>query len=144
MSRSYYTLLSQGILSDTESQNVLEAVFSLNYEKIKEFKLIDENYEKADIFVEIDETAKKTWYRFLGLSSIEDRWQRREEFYQFKNIFQQYIISVQKKAEWLYPLADSIVSGIFHISLDILEMYYKAEGHGDTGFITQGDSYAMW
>ncbi|NLK28993.1 MAG: CRISPR-associated helicase Cas3', partial [Clostridiales bacterium] len=49
MSRSYYTLLSQGILSDTESQNVLEAVFSLNYEKIKEFKLIDENYEKADI-----------------------------------------------------------------------------------------------
>ena len=48
----------------------------------------------------------------------------------------------QKKAEWLYPLADSIVSGIFHISLDILEMYYKAKVV-ILWFITQGDSYAM-
>lgn len=144
MSNSYYTLLNQGILADTESNNVLEAVYSLNYEKVQEFKLIDENYEKADIFVEIDETAKETWERFLGLSSIEDRWQRREEFYRFKNTFQQYIISVQKNAKWLYPFADRIVSGIFHISLDIVDMYYKTEEHGDTGFITEGDSYAMW
>lgn len=144
MSKSYYTLLNQDMLSDTEWQNTLEAVFSLNYEKIREFKLIDQDYEKADIFVEIDDKAKETWDRFLGLSSIEDRWQRREEFYGFKSTFQQYIISVQKNAKWLYPFADSKVGEIYRISQDIVEMYYKTEGHGDTGFITQGDSYAIW
>jgi hypothetical protein len=33
---------------------------------------------------------------------------------------------------------------IYHISLDIVDTYYKAEGHGDTGFVTQGDAYAIW
>ena len=144
MSNSYYKLLNQGILSDAESQNVLDAVYSLNYGKISEFKLIDENYEKVDIFVEIDETAKEIWNRFLNLSSIEDRWQRKEEFLNFKNVFQQYIISVQNNAKWLYPFADDMAGGIFHISLDIVDYYYKKEGHGDTGFVTQGDSFAAW
>lgn len=144
MSSNYYRLLTQGILSDAESENILEAVYSLNYEKIQEFKLIDENYEKADLFVEIDEKAREIWNRFLELSNIDDRWKRREEFYRFKNIFQQYIISVQKKAEWLSPFAGNMIGGIFHISLDIVDMYYKVEGHGDTGFITQGEAYAIW
>lgn len=144
MSSSYYKLLNQGILSDSESQDVLEAVCSLNYEKIQDFRLIEENYEKADLFIEIDEKAREIWNRFLGLSNIEDRWERREEFYRFKNIFQQYIISVQKNAEWLYPFADSVAGGVFRISLDIVDTYYKAEGHGDTGFVTQGESYAIW
>ncbi len=144
MSNSYYRLLDQGILSDTESQDVLEAVYSLNYEKIRDFKLINENYEKADLFVEIDETAQELWNRFLHLNDIEDRWQRKEEFYRFKNIFQQYIISVQKDAKWLYPFADSMVGGIFHIGLDVVDSYYKVEGKGDTGFKTEGDSFAVW
>lgn len=144
MSNSYYELLNQNILSDTESQNALEAVFSLNYEKIREFKLIDENYEKVDIFVEIDEKAKQTWERFLGLSSIDDRWQRRENFFEFKNTFQQYIISVQKNVKWLLPFTDDMAGGIFHINLDIVDTYYKSEGKGDIGFKTEGDTYAMW
>jgi len=144
MSNSYYKLLNQGILSDAESQSVLDAVYSLNYASISEFKLIDQNYEKVDIFVEIDETAKEIWNRFLSLSSIEDIWQRKEEFLNFKNLFQQYIISVQNNAKWLYPFADDIAGGIFHISLDVVDYYYKKEGHGDTGFVTQGDSFAVW
>lgn len=144
MSRSYYELLNQGILTDAESHDVLTAIFSLNYEKIKKFRLIDENYEKADLFVEIDETARELWHRFLHLREIEDRWQRKEEFYRFKNIFQQYIISVQKDANSLSPFSNHMVGGIYHISLDIMDMYYKSEGHGDTGFVTQGDAYAIW
>ena len=80
----------------------------------------------------------------MVLSDIEDRWERREEFYQFKNVFQQYIISVQKNVKYLYPFADSMAGEIYHISLDIVDTYYKAEGHGDTGFVTQGDAYAIW
>lgn len=144
MSSSYYKLLNQGILADTESENVLDAVCSLNYEKIQDFRLIEENYEKADLYIEVDEKARELWNRFLGLSNIEDRWERREEFYRFKNVFQQYIISVQKNAEYLYPFADSMAGGIYHISLDIVDLYYKVEGHGGTGFVTQGDSYAIW
>jgi len=144
MSSSYYKLLNQGILSDAESENVLEAVYALNYEKIQDFKLIDENYEKADLFIEIDEKAREIWNRFLELSKVDDRWERREEFYRFKNPFQQYIISVQKNARWLYPFADSMAGGIFHISLDVVDTYYKGEGHGDTGFKPEGDAYAIW
>ncbi|MEA4926817.1 MAG: CRISPR-associated helicase Cas3' [Syntrophomonadaceae bacterium] len=144
MSSGYYKLLNQGILSDAESQNVLEAVYSLNYNKIREFKLIDENYEKADIFVEIDATAREIWNRFLNLSKIEDKWQRKEEFYRFKNIFQQYIISVQNNAKWLYPFASDMVGGVFHISLDIADVYYKKDGHGATGLVTYGDAHAIW
>lgn len=144
MSNSYYKLLNQGILSDTESQNVLEAVYFLNYDKIQDFKLIDENYEKVDIFIEINEEARGIWNRFLGLSDIEDKWQRREEFYRFKNSFQKYIISVQNNAEWLNPFKANMVAGLYNISLDVVDTYYKVKGKGDTGFITQGASYAIW
>lgn len=140
MSNSYYELLNQGILSDAESQAVLEEVCSLNYEKIREFKLIDEDYGKVDIFVEIDEMAQGLWIRFLGLNEIEDRRQRKEEFYRFKSAFQQYIISVPKKAERLGSLEDSIVGGIYHIGLDKVGAYYDVEGNGETGFIIEGDS----
>lgn len=144
LSNKYYQLLNQGILSTTESQTVLEAVHSLNYAKISEFKLIEESYEKIDIFVEIDENAREVWNKFLALSEIEDKWKRKEEFYRFKNEFQQYIISVQKNPKLLYPFANSIVGGIIHINMDIVDIYYKTEGKGDTGFQTEGDTIAVW
>ncbi len=144
MSNSYYKLLNQGIIADNESENILQAVCSLNYKKIQEFRLIEENYEKADLFIEIDEEAQDVWNKYLALSDIADRWQRREKFYRFKNKFQQYTISVQKQAKWLQPFADSMVGGIFHIDLDIVDTYYKREESGGTGFVTEGDSYAIW
>jgi len=67
LSSDYYQRLSQGIISTTESQTVLEAVYSLNYAKIGEFKLIEESYEKIDVFVEINEKAKEVWKKFLAL-----------------------------------------------------------------------------
>jgi len=144
LSNCYYETLHDGVISDADSQNVLEAVWSLNYKRIQDFKLIDEGYEKVDIFVEIDEKAQETWRRFINLGNIEDKWQRREEFYRFKNTFQQYIISVQKQAEWLNSFTDTMVGGIYHISSGIADTYYKREGYGDTGFVTEGDSYAIW
>lgn len=144
LSLSYYKLLNQGLLSDTESQGVVEAVYSLNYPMISEFKLIHENYAKVDIFVEIDEEAKKVWNRFLRLKDFKDRWQRKEEFYRFKNVFQQYIISVQCNAKRIKPLSENVVGGILHMGLDTVDAYYKMEGKGDTGFITEEDIDVIW
>lgn len=141
MNNSYYQYL-QGVISDGESNDVLKLIWRLNYTEIGNFKLIDNDYEKGDVFIEVNEEAREIWKKFVDLITIEDKWKRREQFYLFKADFQKYIISVQVNG--LRVHTSSIVSGIAHIDLDYVDMYYRREGHGETGFITEGNSFAIW
>ncbi len=58
-------------LNQTESSEILEAVAKLKYDKqnsdelaISDFRLIQEDYPKIDVFIEYDETAVKVWREF--------------------------------------------------------------------------------
>lgn len=63
---------------------------------ISNFKLIEEDFFKIDIFVEIDEDASKVRDKFCEVKSIKDPLKKKKEFLKIKNQFYDYVISVSK------------------------------------------------
>ncbi|MEM3334338.1 MAG: CRISPR-associated helicase Cas3' [Thermoplasmata archaeon] len=64
--------------STDDSKNILNHIFLLEYKETGNFKLIEEDYEKADIFVEIDDNAKEIWNKFdkiMNEKNIKKRWE---------------------------------------------------------------------
>lgn len=123
-------------MSDDDSQGILQAVSNLNYDEVSRFQLIEE-YDKVDIFVEVDEEASKIWRKFAELQEIGDFRERKKMFQSLKADFYQYVISVSTKraAENLPPE----VAGFRFISREQLAEFYDSE----TGFIEKR-SYSAW
>jgi CRISPR-associated endonuclease/helicase Cas3 len=63
---------------------------------ISSFELIEEDFFKIDIFVEIDKDATKAWEKYCEIKNIEDLLERKKEFLKIKNQFYDYVISVSK------------------------------------------------
>lgn len=116
--------------SQDKSKNLISYLEKLEFSCVKsEFKLI-ENFEKIDVFVEVDDYAKEIWVKYKEISEIEDRFKRKSEFLVIKPEFYSYIISVDPKklgnivldSEWLG-----------YLNMDDLNRKYDLE----TGFIKQ-------
>ncbi len=76
-------------------QEMIDYILRHRYSEIpKKFKLIEENYPKVDVFVEIDENATEILKRYRELSEIEDRFERKNEIERIKKILYNYVISV--------------------------------------------------
>ncbi len=135
LSRNYFQEVKRR-LSEDESKNILRAIFNLDYGEIGRFQLIEE-YEKVDIFVEIDEEAPAVWQKFVEFRNIEDFYKRKKAFHSLRANFFQYVISVsaKKAAENLPPE----VAGMRFVSRSQIVEFYDAE----TGFIDKG-GYSTW
>lgn len=84
------------------SRELLEAVCKLRYDtddnkdgklSISHFQLIEEDYLKKDIFIELDGDAGKIWNQYLRLKEVEDPFLRKKTFDKIKADFYQYVIS---------------------------------------------------
>ncbi len=105
ISQQYFEILNH-ITSDDVSEKLLEYVSKLYYEyaftyneeeKDKYyFRLISEDYQKIDVFVEVDEEAQKIYRQYEALKQLPV-FERKEEFNNFKKDFLSYIISIPKK-----------------------------------------------
>jgi CRISPR-associated endonuclease/helicase Cas3 len=104
----YRYILERG--SQDKSSDLLRYVEKLNFSDIKkEFKLIENGYEKTDVFVEINEYAKEIWDEYQEIKEIENRFERKNAFSLIKSDFYKYVISVDSKklgktfmdSEWL-------------------------------------------
>ena len=104
----YKYLLERG--SQDKSSELINYIRKLNFSDIKhEFKLINNGYEKIDVFVEIDEIAGEIWEKYQEIRTIENRFERKEAFSAIKADFYNYVISVDPKklgktvmdSEWL-------------------------------------------
>lgn len=62
------------------------------------FQLIRSEFETVDVFVEIDDEAKKAWAKYEAVMKIEDRFERKDAFAGIKKEFNQFVISVPKTA----------------------------------------------
>lgn len=135
LNRQYFQELKSR-MSDDNSKEFLEYLSTLNYEEVGRFQLIDE-YDKVDLFVEINDEASQIWQEFVKLHAIVDIRKRKEMFQSLKGVFYQYVISVSKRkaAENLPPE----VSGFRFVSYDQIVEYYDFE----TGFIEKG-GYSSW
>lgn len=95
LSSYFERILERG--SNDSSKDKINAMRWLKFSEIAEFKLIKDEYQKIDVFVEIDDNAKKIWNEYKKIKEIENRIKRKEEFLRMKKEFYSYIISVDKK-----------------------------------------------
>jgi len=83
-------------MSNVDSENIIENVNQLKFNEISKFKLIEEkDYYKKDVFIEIDDNAKKIWSKFIEIRKLP-LFERKTEFLNIKKEFYDYVISVPK------------------------------------------------
>jgi len=123
------------------SRELLSAVHKMKYESvdgstcIADFKLIEQDYPKVDVFIELNEEAKQIWQRYDEIRKIEDKFERRLQFSRIKADFYRYTVSVPMGINNIPPE----VAGFRYVSTNVLNEYYDE----NTGFITRG-AMAIW
>ena len=124
-----YFLLVNESSTDQISREILENLYKLEFQETGNFKLIEDDYEKIDIFIEINENAKKIWNEFVKILDIDDPILKRKKFLNIKKSFYDYIISIPKNKanDVLYNERIGYVSlGKINSKYD-LETGYKSE-----------------
>ena len=129
---TYYKEVVDKKSSDT-SRDFIDAICSLKYtgedekKSIEDFKLIEEEYQKIDIFIEQNEEAERLWGRYCDLKEIKSIIERRIEFSRIKAAFYKYVISVPlNRLENIPP----VINGFAYVGKNVLKDYYEE----DTGF----------
>lgn len=125
------------------SARFLEAITRLKYDSeddtvsISDFKLIEEDYIKRDVFIEIDEEAHDIWRRYTDLKNIDDLFLRKNIFDSLKADFYQYVVSIPINVKNIPPLFGE--TG--YVKQPVLNDFYNKE----TGFITKDTkSIVIW
>jgi len=130
----YFDKVNQG-KADDKSKEILGYVKKLTFSELNKFKLIENNYKKIDIFVEVDERGKEIYQKYKKLSLKKNMFERKNEFLKIKKIFYDYVISVPYKYANDFIVEDKAIG---HISLEEIEQnnYYNPE----TGFKRKDES----
>lgn len=125
MNNSYYRKIKESQSTDS-AREVITLIEELQFDKFfKNFQLIKEDYEKKDIFVEINKEAKKIWKEYTEIITIKDFLERKKRFLKIKSEFYNYVISIPKS-----KVPDSIMletKSLGYISQKELPYYYDLE-----------------
>lgn len=108
INNQYFELINQ-VKGDEISKCLLEFIRKLKYEKAfyyndkgKIFELIEQDYEAVNLFIELDDDARKVWNQYQEINKIEtngpeDINKRRVLFEQIKKDFLDYVITIPQK-----------------------------------------------
>ena len=131
LNNKYFKAVKRG-MGEIDSKESLECIAGLAFKDLSEkFKLIEEDYPKVDVFVEIDDQAKEIWRQYRDLQTEKNHLERTKKYLKMKKDFSEYLISAPDK------FAHSLIvegSDIGYISNAELPNYYDAE----TGFKRAG------
>lgn len=129
--------------SEQKSREILEAVYQLRYTQddkektcIRDFALIENDYPKIEVFIELDEEARDIWRQYQAVFKLQDRWERKTAYQKIKNRFNQYVISIPEGISNKPPE----VNGFHYVGMDQLREYYDQE----TGFKVESDELTAW
>lgn len=121
----------RGAKNVDKSNKLLNALANLEFSSLEDFQLIEDNPCYIDVFVEINEKAKRIFQEYVSRVIMEkDPKVRRYNQLLYKRQFNKYIISVplqlatglnREYIEW----------GFLHLPLEGLYLYYNRE----TGFV---------
>lgn len=94
----YYDKINEKISKDN-SNEILQKLTKLEINNItNEFILIENNIEKQDIFVDINEEAHTVWEKYKEIfSSNMDLLSKKREFKKIRSKFRKYVISIDVK-----------------------------------------------
>ena len=123
-----YYIQVKAATSNEDSMRLIESARSSNHQHLAEsFRLIEQNWEKVDVFVTLCDGAERIWEEYQQALELEGR-ERCNKMHDLKPKLARYTISVPKqywhneKDEWLS-----------YIGKEEIERYYKTT----TGFIRQ-------
>ncbi|MEN4006112.1 MAG: CRISPR-associated helicase Cas3' [Methanobacteriaceae archaeon] len=80
--------------SQDKANDIISCIEKLKFSSLRKFKLIEEQHEKIDVFIGINEKAERIWEKYKKISEIENRLERKNEFLKIKPDFYNYVISV--------------------------------------------------
>lgn len=123
----YFEELEEKI-ANKESLAVLNGMKTLYFDGEKEidrtpishFQLIEEQNDRMEIFIELDEKAETVFEHYEKILRIEDQWERQKTFANIKVDFHKYIVSIPSNVDNKPP----IVNGIGYITYAQLDDYY--------------------
>ena len=131
LNNKYFKAVKMG-MGDEKSKKNLAYLSQLSFQDLsKEFKLIEEDYPKVNVFVELDETAIEIWKKYQDMRMEKDFKEKIRKKMQIKKEFSEYVISAPKKFAYSLVGEDSEVG---YISNAELPNYYDME----TGFKRAG------
>jgi CRISPR-associated endonuclease/helicase Cas3 len=128
LNNKYFKAVKRG-MGEKDSKDNLDCIAGLAFKDLNEnFKLIEEDYPKVDVFVELDDRAEEIWKQYQDMQSEKNQLERTKKYLKIKKDFSEYLISADEK------YAHSLVgddSGIGYISRAEIPNYYDEE----TGFM---------
>lgn len=93
--KNYFKLIYN---SGTQDDYLIKIIKNLRFPEIpSNFKLIEEDIQKVDVFVVINSEAKLLFEKYNDIINNYEGFDRNNEFLKIKNKFYQYVISVDEK-----------------------------------------------
>ncbi|MGC9514570.1 CRISPR-associated helicase Cas3' [Methanocrinis sp.] len=127
LNNQYFKSVKRG-MGDKDSKDNLGYIAGLAFKDLSQnFKLIEEDYPKVDVFIELDDEAAKIWKQYQDLQSEKNHLERTKKYLKIKKKFSEYLISVPEN------FGHSLIvdgSNIGYVSFNELPNYYDME----TGF----------
>ncbi len=127
LNNKYFKIVKVGMGKEKSRKNLAFLTQLAFRDLSKEFKLIEEDFPKVDVFVELDESASEIWKKYLELQSEKNGMERMKKYLKIKKNLSEYMISVPEK--YVRHLVNDDLE-IGYISKQELEKYYDHE----TGF----------
>ena len=128
LNNKYFKAVKRG-MGDEKSKENLACLAQLSFQDLsKKFKLIEEDYPKVNVFVELDKTAAEIWKKYQDLQMEKDLKERIRKKLEIRKDFSEYVISAPEKYAHNLVAEDSEMG---YISKDELSNYYDLE----TGFM---------
>lgn len=127
LNNKYFKAVKKG-MGDEKSRENLSYLAQLSFQDLsKRFKLIEEDYPRVDVFIELDEQAADIWRSYLDMRMEKDLKEKLRKKMQIRKEFREYVISAPQK------FANSLIyedSEVGYVSNSELANYYDLE----TGF----------
>lgn len=128
LNNKYFKALKR-VMGERDSKDCLDRIAGLAFKDLNDnFKLIEEDYPKVDVFVELDDRAEVIWKQYRDMQSEKDHLERTKKYLKIKKDFSEYLISADER--YAHSLVEND-SGIGYISRAEICNYYD----DDTGFM---------
>lgn len=115
-----------------QDKEIIESLDELRFDKLADFKLIENKLDSVSCFIELNEKASLLWERYQGMRCENNIFKRKSLFNKFKGEFLQYVLSLN-----LRSIKRKLPSnnGIIYIDKTMLDYYYDKS----TGFKLERD-----
>lgn len=138
LNNKYFKAVKKG-MGDEKSRENLSHLAQLSFQDLsKKFKLIEEDYPRVDVFIELDEHAADIWRSYLDMRMEKDLKEKIRKKMQIKKEFSEYVISAPQKFAHSLIYEDSEVGYISNAELDNyydMETGFKRAGAGEGSMI---------